>query len=133
MNRLGVGLILAMTLAGAVRGQEALAVPSAQPIHFHEVIMDQPGPEGLTARFRFVAPLITTDGSGIDFFASEADMQFLCETYALPRLSNIGPQVSQVVVSLSSRPTPFGQSDPNVVQFFESYRPEGEACIWEEF
>ena len=36
-----------------------------------------------------------------------------------------------IVVSLADRETEFGQSDPDVTQFFEAYRPVDNTCIWE--
>jgi len=54
-------------------------------------------------------------------------------TYALPRLSNIGPQPGRVVISLADRPSEFGVYDPAVIQVFEAYRSEVDTCIWEMF
>jgi len=61
------------------------------------------------------------------------DLDWLCVTYALPRLSNIGPQPGRVVISLADRPSEFGVYDPAVIQVFEAYRSEGDTCIWEMF
>ena len=40
-------------------------------------------------------------------------------------LLQLGPQPSQIVISLADRPVPFGQPDPEATQFFEAFRPEG--------
>ncbi|MFZ1661024.1 MAG: DUF6497 family protein [Paracoccaceae bacterium] len=61
------------------------------------------------------------------------DMTFLCETFALARLPNLGPQAQQVIISIADRPVPFGEPDPDVVQVFEAFRPEGKSCVWEGF
>lgn len=110
-----------------------IIVPSGQQITLLDVVMDAPGPEGLTARFRFVAPAIARESGTVDFEAASADMLALCQDYVLPRLANIGPVPAQVVVSLSDRPTAFGEADPEATQFFEAYRIENGNCIWEAF
>lgn len=111
---------------------EEVAVPSGQTVTFLEAILNEPGPDGMTARFRFVAPGIA-EGGGVDFDTAAADMEFLCQSYALPRIAVTGPAPAQVVISLSDRPVPFGQAAPDVTQFFEAYRIEGATCIWEAF
>ncbi|MBP9952734.1 MAG: DUF6497 family protein [Cypionkella sp.] len=110
-----------------------IIVPSGQEVTLLDVVMDAPGPEGLTARFRFVAPAIAREGGSVDFEAASADMLALCQNYVLPRLANTGPVPAQVVVSLADRAVPFGDSDPAATQFFEAYRVENGNCIWEAF
>ena len=111
----------------------AITVPSGQQVTFHDFIWGEPGPSGLAIRFRFIAPAISRQDGEADFSALEADMLHLCETYALPRISNTGPQPSQVIISLSDRPVDFGEADPDATQFFEGYRPKDGTCIWEWF
>jgi Family of unknown function (DUF6497) len=112
-------------------GDDALiAVPSGQEVRLQEVVWNQPGPDGLTLRFRFVAPGIAPDG-GVDFEVASADMLALCQTYALPRMVEFGPQVQQIVISLAAQPLAFGETAPDIAQFFEAYRVEDGACIWE--
>lgn len=125
-----IGLGLALSSAAQA---EAVSVPSGQEVRFQDMVWGEPGPAGLTARFRFIAPGIARAAGTVDFAQAEPDMMFLCETYALPRLSGIGPQVAQVVISLSDRPLEFGESVPEATQFFEAYRPENGTCIWEGF
>lgn len=114
----------------AVWAEDPLAVPSGQPVTFVETIGTVPGPDGLTARFRFLAPEI---GGAVDFDTASADMAWLCQTYALPRIAGTGPQPAQVVISLADRPVAFGDSDPEVVQFFEAYRVTAGRCEPEAF
>lgn len=131
-----ISTLLAMLIAlPAVAAQAAdlISVPSGQGVKFVEVIHDAPGPEGLTVRFRFLAPAIARQGGRVDAEAAQADMAHLCDTFALPRLPVPGPAPSQIVISLSDRPVPFGQSDPDATQYFEAFRPEGGRCIWEPF
>ncbi len=133
-------LLPAALCAGMAYGQEgpqvvdgmgaAVPVPSGQAVTLQDVIWNVPGPDGMTTRFRFVAPAIA---AGVDFDTAEADMIHLCEAFAVPRLTEFGPQPEQVVISLSDRALPFGDSAPDAVQFFESYRIEDGKCLWEMF
>lgn len=111
---------------------EPVPVPSGQSVTLQDVIWNEPGPNGMTLRFRFIAPGIAP-GGGVAFDAASADMQHLCDTYALPRLAEFGPAPEQIVISLSDRAVPFGESAPDVTQFFESYRIENDICVWEMF
>ena len=111
---------------------EPIPVPSGQEVRLLDVIHNEPGPDGLTTRFRFVAPAIA-QGGGVDFEAASADMMHLCQTYALPRVTSGGPAPSQIVISLSDVPVEFGSTAPEVTQFFEAYSLDGDTCIWEPF
>lgn len=128
------GPILAEAEApGLIPAEGALSVPSGQEISLEDVVWDAPGPGGLTVRFRFVTPAIGRAAATVDFDTASADMAWLCQNYALPRLPATGPQPSQIVISLSDRAVPFGEADPEATQFFEAYRVEDGACIWEMF
>lgn len=112
---------------------EAIVVPSGQAITYLETVQATPGPEGLTTRFRFVAPGIARDAGGIDAEAAQEDMAWLCENFAVPRLPATGPIPSQVIISLADRAVPFGEAAPDVTQFFEAYSIDGGRCVWEPF
>ena len=114
-------------------GDAAVAVPSGQVVTLQEVIWNVPGPAGLAIRFRFLAPAIAKAGGSVDFATAAEDMAHLCQTYALARLAEFGPQPSQIIISLSDQPLPFGEPAPDATQFFEAYRIENDACIWEAF
>lgn len=117
---------------GVIPGDgHAVAVPSGQIVTLQDVIWNVPGVDGLTLRFRFVAPAI--GAGGVDFDVAAADMQHLCDSYVLPRVPEFEPRPEQVVISFSEAPVPFGEPAPDVVQFFESYRIENGACQWELF
>jgi hypothetical protein len=63
---------------------------------------------------------------------ASADMQALCDSYALP----IGSAAwclsrSRSSSSLCDRAVPFGEAAPDAVQFFEAYSVKDGACIWE--
>lgn len=111
---------------------EPIPVPSGQEVRWIDSISDAPGPEGLTMRFRFLAPQIGGDDP-IDQDLAAADMQALCDEFALPRLSVIGPRPAQVIISLSDRVVPFGETDEEAVQFFEAYSVVDGVCEWELF
>jgi hypothetical protein len=114
-------------------GDEAITAPSGQTVSLREVVWNSPGPEGLTIRFRFVAPGIAAEGGTVDFDTASADMLWLCQTVALPRVANTGPTPAQIVISLSDRDVPFGQPAPEATQFFEAYSIEGGVCTWDVF
>jgi hypothetical protein len=109
-----------------------IEVPSGQEITLQDVIWNAPGPEGLALRFRFLAPGIGPGGV-VDVETASADMQFLCDSFALTRIAEGGPQPEQVIISLSDVPVVFGEPAPEAVQFFESYRIEDGQCVWELF
>ena len=88
-------------------------------------------PQGLTLRFRFVAPQVAGAGYGPDKAA--ADLQALCDGFALAHLPADGPQPAGLVLDLADRVVPFGASDDRAVQFFEAYSIADGACHWELF
>lgn len=111
----------------------AIQVPSGQVVTLQDVIWNATGADGPVARFRFVAPAIAREGGSVSFDVASADMQALCQDYALARVSEFGPQPAQIIISLADRAVPFGQAAPDATQFFEAYTPEGNTCIWEAF
>jgi hypothetical protein len=128
------GWMLALVIGQPALAQDLVPVPSGQPVTLQDVIWNEPGPAGLTARFRFIAPEIDRDRGSIDFDTAAADMDYLCDTYALPRLDTItGPRPAQVVISLSDRPVEFGVITPEATQFFEAYSIGPDGCVWEAF
>lgn len=110
-----------------------IALPSGREVAFHDVVWGEPGPMGLTVRFRFLEPDLGAVLAATPYEELEADMVFLCESFALGRISNIGPQPSTVMVSISDRPVDFGEPNPDATQVFEAYRPENGACLWEGY
>ncbi len=108
-----------------------IPVPSGQPVFLQDVIWNAPGPEGLTLRFRFIAPQIARDTGTVDYEMAAADMMPLCQTYALPRLGEFGPQPSQIIISLSDIAVAFGDTVPEATQFFEAFSYQDGTCIWE--
>jgi hypothetical protein len=111
----------------------AVSVPSGQAVTLQDVIWNEPGPDGLTVRFRFVAPQIAREGGTVPFETASEDMAYLCNSYAIPRLSDFGPAPAQIVISFSDVPVAFGDSAPQATQFFEAYRIENGTCEWDMY
>jgi hypothetical protein len=127
-------LIGALALVAACQEEEApageaVSVPSGRELSLIDIVTNAPGPAGATARFRFLAPGLTPD----DLESAADDMQALCDSFAIGRIDGMVPAPQQIVISFSSAVVPFGEAAPDVVQFFESYRPEAGACVWEVF
>lgn len=110
-----------------------IAVPSGQPVTLQDVVWNAPGLAGLTLRFRFLAPQIARVGGCIDFATAVVDMRALCNSYALPRIADMGPVPAQVIISLSDIAVPFGTAMPEATQFFEAFSVQDGVCIWEAF
>lgn len=81
-------------------------------------------------RFRFVAPDLTREA---DYEVMADDMIHLCDTLALPYLTEYALQGDVIVISLAQKETEFGLADPDTVQIFEAFRAPDGACIWEGF
>ncbi len=120
--------------AQVLTGDETLIpVPSGQPVALQDVIWNVPGPDGLAVRFRFVAPQIARDSGTVSYEVAAEDILHLCQTYALPRLTEFGPQPTQIIISMSDHPVPFGETVPQATQFFEAFTHQDGICIWEIF
>ena len=100
------------------------AVPSGYAHELLDAIFEE---EANLWRFRFVSPGLRAD----DFEKVAADFLHLCEVDILPSLIASGQSASQIVISIADREVPFGEMDPEAVQFFEAFRVENETCIWE--
>lgn len=121
---------LASASVVAAADAQEIALPSGLVAHLQEMLWDRPG-GGLVYRFRFVAPEFST--SEQDFDVTRTDLEHLCNAFALPKVSNIGPEPSQIVISLADKESEFGVIDPDVMQVFEAYSVQDGACIWEVF
>ena len=115
------------------READPIVVPSGQEVRFLDTIHAEPGPEGLTQRFRFIAPAIARAGGTIDAEAAQADMEVLCNEFALPRLAQTGPVPAQIIIVLSDREVAFGEPAPEATQYVEAYSIDGDRCVWEPF
>ena len=115
--------IIASLLASPLAARE-FVVPSGRVLTLFDVIIE---PD--MGRFRFVLPEIAT---GVEFEDIVDDLDYVCAQVALPALTQAGSDVSQLVISVSAAEVPFGEAT-EIVQYFQPFHREGDACIWEEF
>lgn len=109
--------------------EEPPAVPSGLQMSLLEVREETQTDGTVWLRFRYVAPGITRD----EYEKIQDDFVALCQSEALSYRPVTGMQASQAVISIASEPVDFGTTAPNVPQFFEAFRLEDGACIWEAF
>ena len=109
---------------------QQISVPSGAEIALYDVILEA---DAQIARFRFVMPDIAVAGGHKAFADVVGDLQYVCDSVIVPALHGNGWSGGEVVVSVSDRPVDFGVYDPEVTQFFQPFRMEADACIWEDF
>ncbi|WP_170516494.1 DUF6497 family protein [Ruegeria atlantica] len=129
-DRAFVLVFLAWTSPAIAQSENLLPVPSGQPVHLSDVLLDN-NPGELWVRFRFIAPKIGSDVGRIGYDVASVDMEHLCQTLAVAYVAKYELDPARVVISLSDRPLEFGRSSPDATQFFEAYRLEQSQCIWE--
>lgn len=115
--------IIAGLLATPLMAQD-IAVPSGRTLALVDVIMEQD-----MGRFRFILPEIA---QGVAFEDIVDDLDYVCVAVALPALTQAGSDVTQLVISVSAAEVPFGEAT-EIVQYFQPFRRDGDACVWEEF
>ena len=126
------GCFFILTTLVTATGSSALELPSGQSVTLSEVLIDRVADEDWL-RFRFVAPAIARTNGTVGYADAAADFAVLCADLARPYMAEQGLSAQVVVISLMDRPVPFGQSDPDATQFFEAYRIEDDACVWQAF
>lgn len=127
---------VALTLPGLAHAAAAddIALPSGAKVAFLDAIWEEPGPAGVTARFRFIDPSLGARLTGSTAFQTlQPDTAFLCENIALEQIAGHDPAPAQIIISISDRAIVFGDPDPSVKQVFEAYSIQGSDCIWEAF
>ena len=122
----------AAAAAASEATHQQLSVPSGQPVYLAEVLQDET-PGALWLRFRFIAPDIAQGAGQADVDQTAGDMDHLCQSVALPYLQNHQIAAARIAISLSDRPVPFGEADPEATQYFELYSTQDATCIWEAF
>lgn len=118
---------LAVMVLGTHAHGDTIDVPSGQPLSFMEFISEN---DGDIVRFRFLAPEINESFTYADVFP---DFKALCDAQVMPVLNANALSPSQIVMSMSAVDIPFGEINPDVLQFFEVFSTENDLCIWEEF
>ncbi len=107
---------------------EGIPLPSGGAAELQESFwQDDAEMDGDWLRLRFVSPVL---GS---WEVAAADLEYLCEMVALPLLTESGRSADVIMVSLADRPSEFGQSDPDLVQFIEAFRPGDGVCTLEGY
>ncbi|MCT4371201.1 acetolactate synthase [Yangia mangrovi] len=109
--------------------ESVVAVPSGMPVTFYDALWDD---SAAVERFRFLAPEIGGFAPR-GFDEVSADMQHLCDSFALSRLGEVEVIPSLIVISLMAEPVAYGESRPEIRQYFEAYSPRNGACVWEAF
>lgn len=110
----------------------AADVPSGQEAVLHEVLVDAQDTTTYL-RFRFLTPQIGAEAGQISFDVAGGDMMHLCQTLALPYMAEYDLTGDKIVISFMDRITEFAQPDPDATQYFESFKPKNDTCIWDEF
>lgn len=124
-----IRLIALLLTASAAHGQD---VPSGQVVALHEVLIDDVNAQDWL-RFRFIAPQIAREDGDITYAQAGPDMEHLCQTMALPYMSEYDLSADMIIISLSDQVTEFGATNPEATQFFDAFRVENHTCIWEAF
>lgn len=125
-----LALAFAMTPGLATALEESVvAVPSGMPVTFYDALWDA---SAAIERFRFLAPQIG-GATPRSFDEVAADMQHLCDSFALPQLGGAEVIPSLIVISLMAEPVAHGESTPEIRQYFEAYSPRNGVCVWEAF
>ena len=125
--------LLGLILPFPAWADDDIALPSGQTVTLIETLANIPGSDGLAMRYRFLAPQIARKGGTVDADTAGKDMEWLCNTYALPRLPKDGPQPVEIIISMSDINVPFGEDHPEATQFFNSYSIADGTCEWEMF
>lgn len=118
----GAAVLLVLAAGAAV----ADGVPSGLAVGLYDMLVE---PEAAIARFRFLAP----DLRSLDFAEVEGDLPWLCDHVALPEVLDAGWNVAEIIISIGDREVPFGQSDPEALQYFEAFSFADGTCVEEYF
>lgn len=128
---IAVGIMCFVTLALS-SAAKAVEVPSGQPIDLSEVLVDAQSSK-TWLRFRFLAPRIAVGEGQLTYSEVEMDFQHLCDELAVPYIAEYALSGDVVVISMADRDVPFGEADPDSIQYFEAFRIQNGTCVWEEF
>lgn len=118
--------LLATLLTATPLRAEDIPVPSGRSVTLIETFWE----EGPLLRLRFVSEAVA---DGQPWEAAAPDMLHLCESMALKIVADTGRTAETIMISLADRPSEFGQMDPDLIQFFEAFRPEDGTCMLEGF
>ncbi len=111
----------------------SIALPSGLVVRQHELRLEPQGAvtHGVqTVRLRYVSEQLA-DADAFGFERIEQDFLHLCHQFGLAVRGRSAPKAAQIVISMASAPTAFGESVPEVVQYFDGFLVENDRCIWE--
>ncbi len=120
-------------MSGAVEPSDTqmFTVPSGQPVTLQDIFWEEG--DSLVLRVRFLTPQIAREGGTVNYDTAAKDMLHLCDAVVRPQVEASDEKPDQIMISFSDIDVPFGQADPQATQFFEAYRIENGACIWEVY
>ena len=110
-----------------------ITLPSGLVLRQHELRLEPQGAvsHGVhTVRLRYVSEQLG-DSAAFGFERIEQDFSHLCHQFGLAVQGRSAPNAEQIIISMASAPTAFGETAPEVVQYFDSFRIEDDRCIWE--
>ncbi|MEM9434859.1 MAG: DUF6497 family protein [Pseudomonadota bacterium] len=119
--------------AHSAAAREVLETPSGLKLAAPEVIFEPVGALASSAsqvRLRYVAPLIA-DIELFGFDRLEGDFLYLCQQDGLKITTGAAPRATRVIVSIASVPLAFGETAPNITQYFDAFLIKENTCIWE--
>ncbi|WP_281858008.1 DUF6497 family protein [Litoreibacter halocynthiae] len=125
-------LILVIATGAASADQAPLQAVSVVEYLPHEVLFEPHGTDDAArriVRMRLLAPQIV-DQKQFGFDVIESDFQALCESEGLRIVAESAPNAQEIVVSVASEAMPFGESAPNVVQYFDLFTVVDGTCVW---
>ena len=124
-----IGVSAGLTLlACGVAAQTDVTVPSGAELSLYEARFDgmtQPA----SMRFRYVQENLTAD---TEYDVLSQDLLALCQTHAVPNLGENGAEIGQIIVSIANEGFEFGETRPDVIQFFEIFAYSDGQCTWAE-
>ncbi len=123
-------------LSASVAAQET--PPPARPLHLAsgrvatliETIWES-GSEGTLGRYRFLVAAIANEA--LSLAEVEADLLQLCREQAIPAAQVEGRTADQLVISMSAEAIAFGDTRPDVPQYFETFALQDGDCMMVEF
>lgn len=128
-----VALLPAIAMAEAWPTAEVIA-PSGQAMILHEWLDEQtPWSGEPQIIIRLLAQMI--GAGGVDDASLRADMDWACDNWGRPiaTATAAGATASTIVIEMMAAATPRGTPTPEINRYYETYRLNGDACIWELF
>ncbi|MCC5975676.1 MAG: acetolactate synthase [Rubellimicrobium sp.] len=121
-------LVAAGVAPGGPSAAETFRTPSGLEVTLFDVVLE---PEAGIARFRYLAPAL--EDGGVTYPEVAADFVWLCEAVGIAALEANDWDAPRIIVTLADRPVPFGEMDPDAIQFIDGFERQGGRCLWDEF